>query len=91
MVPSLGIIQPADHVDPIRRNDEVTVIEVVLFGRKDVDHGAGLLPRVDRLLGSNRRTQKDQPTDQNSDPHESPPRGCNVIIVSRHSDGRVVR
>ena len=35
VIPADGIVEPAHHVDAVRRDDEVTVVEIVLLGRKD--------------------------------------------------------
>ena len=36
MIPAFGIVQAADHVDAVRGDHEVPVVEVVLVGREDV-------------------------------------------------------
>jgi hypothetical protein len=41
-------------VDPIRRQDEVAVVQIVLFWSENLDRPCGLLSRVGLLLGANR-------------------------------------
>ena len=40
------VVQPADHVDAVGREDVVAVVQVVLLGREHRDRRAGLLARI---------------------------------------------
>jgi hypothetical protein len=57
MVPSVRVVQPANHVDAIGRDDEVTVVQVMLLWSEDVHQGAGLLPWILGLPSGDRRAQ----------------------------------
>jgi hypothetical protein len=46
MVPSFRIIEASGHVDAVGGDDEMSVIQVVLIWRVDMDHRAGLLSRI---------------------------------------------
>ncbi len=35
VIPADRILEPAHHVDAVRGDDEVTIVEIVLLGRKD--------------------------------------------------------
>ena len=64
MVPARRVVQPADHVDAVGREDELPVVEVVLLGREHRDRRAGLLTRIGGLLGGDARTQDQDRDDQ---------------------------
>ena len=52
VIPAGGIVEAADHVDAVRGEDEMPVVEIVLFGRVHRDRRARLLARVRGLLCS---------------------------------------
>jgi hypothetical protein len=50
VVPALGIVEAANHVDAVCGDHEATVVEIVLLGREHVDRRAWLLPGIRQLL-----------------------------------------
>jgi hypothetical protein len=63
VIPTFRIVQAANHVDAIGRDDEVAVVEVVLIGREHGDRAARLLSRIRRLLRRDHGADGDQGDD----------------------------
>jgi hypothetical protein len=72
VVPSHRIVESANHVDAVRRQHVVAVVQVVLFRRKHRDGGARLLARVCRLLRGDSGSKQQNESDETI-PHTVPP------------------
>ena len=75
VIPAGCIVEPTDHVDARRREDEVAVVQIVLLRGEHRHRRAGLLAWIRRLLSGHRSEHDD------SDDHEC---SAHQPLRSRH-------